>query len=97
MSLESILDTESVAVDQNQITLRIKPGVYQKRPDVIMAERDAARLERFLKAISIGYFRHKQNRRDKRQLQRQQAPQRGAPRGHPPPQPLPPRDDQARD
>lgn len=43
MSLESILDTESVAVDQNQITLRIKPGVYQKRPDVIMAERDAAR------------------------------------------------------
>ena len=83
MSLESILDTESVAVDQNQITLRIKPGVYQKRPDVIMAERDAAR--------------HKQNRRDKRQLQRQQAPQRGAPRGHPPPQPLPPRDDQARD
>ena len=43
MSLDSILDTESVAVDQNQITLRIKPGVYQKRPDVIMAERDAAR------------------------------------------------------
>ena len=49
MSLESILDTESVAVDQNQITLRIKPGVYQKRPDVIMAERDAARFVDFKK------------------------------------------------
>ena len=43
MSLESILDTESIAADHGRVTLRIQPGVYQKRPEVVMAERDHAR------------------------------------------------------
>ena len=43
MSLESILDSESVAADGGHVTLRIKPGVYQKRPDVVLAEMDYKR------------------------------------------------------
>ena len=43
MSLESILDSESVAADGGHVTLRIKPGVYQKRPDVVLAEIDHKR------------------------------------------------------
>ena len=45
MSLESILDTESVAADAGRITLRVKPGVYQKRPEVVYEEQER---ERFL-------------------------------------------------
>jgi hypothetical protein len=43
MSLESILDSESVAADGGHVTLRVKPGVYQKRPDVVLAEMDHRR------------------------------------------------------
>ena len=43
MSLESILDSESVAADGGRVSLRIKPGVYQKRPDVVLAEMDHKR------------------------------------------------------
>ena len=43
MSLESILDSESVAADGGHVTLRVKPGVYQKRPEVVLAEIDHAR------------------------------------------------------
>ena len=47
MSLESILDTPSIPADAGRITLKVKPGVYQKRPEVVYAEREH---ERYLSA-----------------------------------------------
>jgi len=42
-SMDSILDTESVCADGPGMTVRIKPGVYQKTPAVQLAEREAQR------------------------------------------------------
>ena len=42
-SLDSILDSESVCADGPGMTVRIKPGVYQKTPAVQLAESEAQR------------------------------------------------------
>lgn len=59
-SFESILDTESVCADDTGMTVRIKPGVYQKTPAVQLAEREHAR--------------QKQHRKDVRREQRARNP-----------------------
>jgi hypothetical protein len=71
-SLDSILDTDSVCADGHGMNIRVQPGVYQKTPPVLVAERD--------------YHRHKQNKRDVRrehrtreELHRQEMMRRGAP------------------